>query len=463
MDLGFAVIPDATTNAPADEVDYLQENGRHQGTDGSCGLTVSLMEAGYEHDSVMLDMTVDNIPEERPDYTFTSEIDFELVSIVLPGTLVPSNVEVRNTDDGAASQNGALYDHGHSVEVCFTTDDYADSGCYYTAMLVDPPSPGTGVSVQGQVVISDTTSNVVTSLTVETCDTPTMAGDTNNQATCVADGSRVASLNGATRDGARVTPYTYDDTHSETLEQTNNGNDERVYDDRPIRVSFGAAGSVPSFAPSLMAVGLVGLFAAALINSSRREEEEEELVENETAVSPVIATILMVAITVVLSGVIYVWANQLASTSTKVTPLLTFDADAITMDDGTMYWQIVVTTAETPLALQALYVQVEFINDQCPDGYCIITQTIAEPQSYGFTPYNSDSFVTYLDSIDCSVGEGTDGCVAEFSASDVLRINFVHPTYGLIDEAIIQIAYATGNEAHVLAEFDAQSNPPGIK
>ena len=35
--------------------------------------------------------------------------------------------------------------------------------------------------------------------------------------------------------------------------------------------------------------------------------------KNDEAVSPVIATILMVAITVVLAGVLYVWANSLAS------------------------------------------------------------------------------------------------------------------------------------------------------
>ena len=38
--------------------------------------------------------------------------------------------------------------------------------------------------------------------------------------------------------------------------------------------------------------------------------------ENEQAVSPVIATILMVAITVVLAGVLYVWASQLAEGNT---------------------------------------------------------------------------------------------------------------------------------------------------
>lgn len=39
----------------------------------------------------------------------------------------------------------------------------------------------------------------------------------------------------------------------------------------------------------------------------------ENMMENDEAVSPVIATILMVAITVVLAGVLYVWASDLAS------------------------------------------------------------------------------------------------------------------------------------------------------
>ncbi|MAT48898.1 MAG: hypothetical protein CMA27_03610, partial [Euryarchaeota archaeon] len=220
------------------------------------------------------------------------------------------------------------------------------------------------------------------------------------------------------------------------------------------------ASSVPSFAPSLMAIGLVGLFAAALVQGSRSDEEdEEELIENEAAVSPVIATILMVAITVVLSGVIYVWASQLATTSTKVTPLLTFKTEA--SEDG--FWQITVTTAENPLALQAVYVQVEFLNDDCEAGYCIITQTIAEPQTYGFTPQNSESFVTYMDMYDCSAGEGTDGCTAEFSAMDVLRINYDHPVYGTIDTGIVQLAYQAGGETNVLGEWSVDSSTPSIK
>ena len=41
--------------------------------------------------------------------------------------------------------------------------------------------------------------------------------------------------------------------------------------------------------------------------------EMKNEMKNEQAVSPVIATILMVAITVVLAGVLYVWANSLAA------------------------------------------------------------------------------------------------------------------------------------------------------
>ena len=65
---------------------------------------------------------------------------------------------------------------------------------------------------------------------------------------------------------------------------------------------------------------------------------------NDEAVSPVIATILMVAITVVLAGVLYVWAANLAESNTDGSlELYTFSgADApgsdgaviMTMDTG---------------------------------------------------------------------------------------------------------------------------------
>ena len=76
--------------------------------------------------------------------------------------------------------------------------------------------------------------------------------------------------------------------------------------------------------------------------------KEDKNMKNETrndeAVSPVIATILMVAITVVLAGVLYVWAANLAESNTDGSlELYTFSgADApgadgaviMTMDTG---------------------------------------------------------------------------------------------------------------------------------
>jgi len=47
-----------------------------------------------------------------------------------------------------------------------------------------------------------------------------------------------------------------------------------------------------------------------------KQNTSYELETENEAVSPVIATILMVAITVVLAGVLYVWANELASNQT---------------------------------------------------------------------------------------------------------------------------------------------------
>jgi flagellin-like protein len=59
---------------------------------------------------------------------------------------------------------------------------------------------------------------------------------------------------------------------------------------------------------------------------------------NDEAVSPVIATILMVAITVVLAGVLYVWAANLAESNTDGSlELYTFSgADAPTSADGAL-------------------------------------------------------------------------------------------------------------------------------
>ena len=219
------------------------------------------------------------------------------------------------------------------------------------------------------------------------------------------------------------------------------------------------ATSVASFAPGLIAVSLVGAFVGALLMRSRSEEDEEELMESlsgdEQAVSPVIATILLVAITVVLSGVIYVWANSLATDSTgKATPRLTFDASAesFTGDSDLWYWAINVRSHDNELAAQAVFVVVEWI-DSAGDAQSYRT-SLANPDGvYGFVPSNSDKLVTYKDSINCAVD-----CSAGFGASDRIQVRMVDQTTGeeLPNNTLITLQYApSGGTAVILMTYTA--------
>ena len=223
------------------------------------------------------------------------------------------------------------------------------------------------------------------------------------------------------------------------------------------------ATSVASFAPGLVAVSLVGAFVGALLMNSRREEDEEELMESlsgdEQAVSPVIATILLVAITVVLSGVIYVWAQSLASDAGgKATPRLTFDSEA-KIDGDNLYWNINVISHDNELAAQAVYVVVQWTDDA---GTVHNERTsLANPDGvYGFAPSTSPELVTYKDNINCNVD-----CSAGFGANDEIRIRMVDPASGdVIENAQVTLQYApSGGVATILMTFDAQYNPPSMK
>ena len=134
------------------------------------------------------------------------------------------------------------------------------------------------------------------------------------------------------------------------------------------------------------------------------------------AVSPVIATILMVAITVVLSGVIYVWASSLAETGKLGVPRVTFDID--NMDVGTVdgYWAITVDR-ETELATAAVTVTVLYSNSEgVRTSYATLLSTRA--MSW-FDTTNSDAFVTFVDKVEDegSFKESTFGIGDKFSSN----------------------------------------------
>jgi flagellin-like protein len=65
---------------------------------------------------------------------------------------------------------------------------------------------------------------------------------------------------------------------------------------------------------------------------------QRRIVKDEQAVSPVIAVILMVAITVVLAAVLYVWAMSFPEGTTKYAPI----GSMIVSEDGAGVWTVII-------------------------------------------------------------------------------------------------------------------------
>ncbi|DAC27188.1 MAG TPA: type IV pilin [Candidatus Poseidoniales archaeon] len=94
-------------------------------------------------------------------------------------------------------------------------------------------------------------------------------------------------------------------------------------------------------ADRLISMSVMGKMPLPSVGAEDKNMNMNKNNKNDEAVSPVIATILMVAITVVLAGVLYVWANSLASDQPDAASLNNFDASdasaAMTAgDDDTM-------------------------------------------------------------------------------------------------------------------------------
>ena len=458
----FAIdlIDDAATDAPTSEIDFLQDADNNGEADGGvhqmqpasgvyCTVYLWMNDTAeapsyidyaqspsgvYEQrsDRVTVYIRVMNTPEARPDYHFDEEAGFNWLNIeaVLPGTRVPVDIDITNSGD-----DPALYNYGHDVQVRFYADDNPTLIQDQVTLSWDAgevPDVGETVTIRGYVTLNNPTEYVRAFLEVRT-------------------------INPHTDD------YIDNSIRRPALEELNWDNNNITTDDTadglPEMVRLRPATSVASFAPGLIAVSLVGAFVGALLMRSRSEEDEEELMESlsgdEQAVSPVIATILLVAITVVLSGVIYVWANSLATDSTgKATPRLTFDASAESFsgDSDLWYWAINVRSHDNELAAQAVFVVVEWI-DSAGDAQSYRT-SLANPDGvYGFIPSNSDKLVTYKDSINCAVD-----CSAGFGASDRIQVRMVDQTTGeeLPNNTLITLQYApSGGTAVILMTYTA--------
>jgi FlaG/FlaF family flagellin (archaellin) len=485
--LVFTLIPDATTNAKDWEIDYLNDNGIHQiGPSGSefCKIRLVLEDtatapsyvpnydttlmpiADYQQgqDDIEIGVRVENVREQVADYYLDSVggFDFNGVTNIMTGTYVPVTVEV-----GAGGDEGP-FTYDHMLAVTFHTDGHTEDEQtrYYTV-----PSYGTTVEFDEMVYITKDTTNVWVEMDVVTCltdpcDLTAAVSDrfqtddpashrANNNGIQGADWSKPGQYGSNATQTSERRPLLEDSnwcnnrmTSLETGSICNHANQppgtfEATGQPLPTVVRTIGASSVPSFAPSIVAVSLTGLFVSALAFSSRRADDEEEVVEktmvdDDVAVSPVIATILMVAITVVLSGVIYVWASSLAETDVKGVPRITFDIEDIDGADAeTGHWRITVQSSETDLATQAVVLRVIYTDG---DGNTAIDEANMADTSgvYGFNPDNSDSFITFVDQVN---KEGTDS-VSTFNTGDTIFVRTHAPDGTPLEEVTIQLSYA---------------------
>ena len=500
-DLVFDLIEDATTNANDWEIDYLNNNGIHQiGPSGSeyCQIRLVLRDTptapttqgeyntyvpNYDQ-SVMaiadyqqgvatkeIGVRVENVREQVPDYFFDDEAGFSFngVTNVMTGTYVPVTIAV----NGGGDEGPYRYDH--MLAITYHTDGHDDVELtrYYAV-----PDYGASVKYTEDVYITKDTTHVWVEMDVVTC----LANPCDMSVTAAdrfqADepGSHYAIINNVQSDDPWSKPGQYGKNATKTserrplLEDSNWCNnimtslataDVCNHANQPASnflatdqflpdvVETIGASAVPSFAPSIVAVALTGLFVSALSFASRRADDEEEvesMAEDDAAVSPVIATILMVAITVVLSGVIYVWASSLAETDVKGVPRVTFDIEDINgfdADEG--HWRITVEQSQTPLATQAVEVKVFYTN--ATGALNTYSVNLADSAGvYGFNPANSDAFVTFVDSVTKEqISESETRSVSTFNSGDTIFVRTHAPDGTPLEDATITLSYAPIN------------------
>jgi flagellin-like protein len=496
-DLVFDLIEDATTNANDWEIDYLNNNGIHQiGPSGSeyCQIRLVLRDtataptvegeyntyvpnydpsvmpiAAYEQGVATkeIGVRVENVREQVPDYYFddVTGFNFNGVTNVMTGTYVPVTVTV-----GGGGDEGP-YRYDHMLAITYHTDGHDDVELtrYYAV-----PDYGASVKYTEDVYVTKDTTHVWVEMDVVTClanpcDLGVTASDrfqADEPASHYAIINNVQSTDEWSKPGqygknatktSERRPLLEDSnwcnnimTSLETADVCNHANQPAstflsTSQNLPTVVETIGASAVPSFAPSVIAVALAGLFVSALSFSSRRADDEEDVVESmaddDAAVSPVIATILMVAITVVLSGVIYVWASSLAETDVKGVPRMTFDIEDINGFDADQgHWRITVEQSQTPLATQAVEVAVTYLN--ASGQIEVYTVNLADSAGvYGFSPENSDAFVSFVD----SVTKDNNRTVSTFNTGDTIFVRTHAPDGTPLVDAEVKLTYAPLN------------------
>ena len=485
--LTIDLIPDATTDADSSEWDMLQDadgdgvpdDGIHQMTPRSgtfCAINLWMNDTAsappqydyaqsatgsYDQGSSQetLYIRVHNIVELRPDFNFNevrvhpSPFDFKGIDGVLRETMVPVSVELEMEGDEPINPDGT-YKYLYDLQVSFYVAETAGgAGQWQSSVRLGSNGPG-----DGDLPLPDWGGSIEVENFVR-------LNKTSEDVRVFVDVMTVNPFTGQYTDNSKYEKPALEEKNW----ADNNMTSGQTNSELPLIVETRAAHSVASFAPTLMAVGLVGVFVGALLGRARAAEDEEEfaeenMVDDEGAVSPVIATILLVAITVVLAGVIYVWAGSLADTSTKGVPRLTFTAEPITVQHTSglpqdqWHWRITTSYAATDLATQAVTVSVLWNNNSGQQVYkTSLAPTGGDVERvYGFAPRNTESMVAFWDDIShCERGGAP--CITEFGAGDVIFVRMTDND-GLIETAQIVIQYELpGGASYILKEYTASS------
>ena len=447
--------------------------------------------ANYQQgeDSVTLYVRVDNVAENVPDYYLETVpgFDYNGVSNIMPKTMVPTTVLVGHGGDEGP------YNYDHMLEVTFYSDGYNDDDptaegyVNLGTQYITPPAYGETKPVSDFVYITSTTTKIWVEVDVLTCvdENCDMTASPEDRYfgyafpfahACVDSNGEQGEAwscpgevgSSSVDEDGNPSPVTLENKRRPMLEdqdwcnnlmttmgegsdcamprtfgKTTLGSNQSI----PTVVRLIGTADVPSFAPSMIAISAAGLFVSALVLQSRRDEEEEALEEmtledDEQAVSPVIATILMVAITVVLSGVIYVWASSLADTTAKGVPRISFDVDSSQAAAGDeSFHRITVTGSQVELATQAIEVTYEYT---AANGETVRVQyNLADPTVYGFFPGNSDSMVTFTD----SVGSENGATKSSFDTGDTIYIKNVDEDGNLLTNVYVSVSYVPNSGA----------------
>jgi flagellin-like protein len=467
---------------------YLHDSAEAPSYVPNYGMTTANYQQGQ--DSVTLYVRVDNVAENVPDYYLSdlTGFDYNGVTNVMPGTYVPTTVTIGHGGDGGE------YNYDHMLEVTFhsngyeSEDDEAEGYVTLGTQYVSPPAYGSTMPVMDYVYITQTTNRIWVEVDVLTCvdeqcdmfkapDARYFGYSFPHAHACINDGKQGAAWScpgevGSSSFDEDGNPSAFtlnndrrpmledknwcnnlmstDDNASECEQPRNLGSTIATGQNTPNVVRLIGTADVPSFAPSIIAISAAGLFVSALVLQSRRDEEEESLEEmtldeDEQAVSPVIATILMVAITVVLSGVIYVWASSLADTSAKGVPRMTFDVQ----NDGD-FNRIVVTASQVELATQAIQVDINYL---AADGTEVKeSYNLADTTVYGFFPGNSDSMVIFTDAVGTSEG----ATKSSFDTGDTIYILTTDADGEPIRDMYVTISYVPeAGDGAVLRTWDS--------